>query len=658
MHGGNKQSWEFEVEGNDAVIAFPSTLTLGWYGLEMSGTYNDEGWRWCVPDVFQIVETNMKANVPSWTVLTDDTYMVNGVLTLASGGGGAPIDAYTKAQTDALLAEKVNTEYSGERFRAKYSDQIVEFMDLDLLGEFYCAAYSAYGINLHYNDDTGHIRYDGKLKVNDEAVAMASDLAGKQDTINDLVTIRSGAAAGATAVQPSELVPINTTLGEVENALTEEVAEIADVEDDASGQADGTWIRPQSTPHISFTRDMQANTITSQTIDGVSYSSGVSFGVYNQYDILHISSGGSVVFYVIGNSTYYRSPNIRVAVKYQGDASFTTVKTVNLPTTSYGIKFSIEVTGECDIALYYFASGSAQPTYTMGLLVRIDYNVSAFIDVSEVKDDVHANSNAIATIEQKIPAQASSSNQLADKGFVNSSIATATATYRGSYNLVSDLSLSVSATQQQIADALATKMEALSITPDNNDYCFVQVPTADATPTEIARIDRYKYDGTAWAYEYSLNNSSFTAAQWAALNSGITSGLVGKLSDLPTATELATLLASKASTQQLAGKEDITPIVAVESGTTALTAEVNKYYEVAGTVSSLTVTLPTPTANTEVTMVVVHLTVGASPTVVVTSVNEVVKFSAAYSVVANKEYELSCLYNGSKWIVSSMEVAI
>lgn len=109
--------------------------------------------------------------------------------------------------------------------------------------------------------------------------------------------------------------------------------------------------------------------------------------------------------------------------------------------------------------------------------------------------------------------------------------------------------------------------------------------------------------------------------------------------------------------QDISGKEDITPIEAVASGTTTITAQVNKYYEVAGTVSSLTVTLPTPTANTEVTMVVVHLTVGANPTVIVTSVNEVVKFSAAYSVVVNKEYELSCLYNGSKWIVSSMEVA-
>lgn len=153
----------------------------------------------------------------------------------------------------------------------------------------------------------------------------------------------------------------------------------------------------------------------------------------------------------------------------------------------------------------------------------------------------------IAEIAAVIPSQASSSNQLADKAFVNSSIATATATFRGTYNLVSDLSLTTSATQQQIAAALATKMTALSIVPDANDYAFVQVPAADATPTVIARVDRYKFNGSAWAYEYSLNNSGFTAAQWAAINSGATLELIGKLAALPTNAELITLLNAKAS---------------------------------------------------------------------------------------------------------------
>lgn len=157
---------------------------------------------------------------------------------------------------------------------------------------------------------------------------------------------------------------------------------------------------------------------------------------------------------------------------------------------------------------------------------------------AQARDNIEAASQAV------IPSAASSSNQLADKAFVNSSISTATATFRGSFNLVSDLSLTTSATQSQIATALGTAIS----TADNNDYAFVQIPTTDSTPTEIARVERYKYNGSAWAFEYALNNSGFTATQWAALNSGITSGLVSKLSDLPTNSELTNLLAGKQPT--------------------------------------------------------------------------------------------------------------
>jgi hypothetical protein len=112
---------------------------------------------------------------------------------------------------------------------------------------------------------------------------------------------------------------------------------------------------------------------------------------------------------------------------------------------------------------------------------------------------------------------------------MNSSISTATATFRGTFNLVSDLSLDLTATHAQIATALAGAIA----TADNNDYAFVQVPTAVGTPTEIASTDRYKFNGTAWAYEYTLNTSGFTSAQWAAINSGITAALVASLADIP-----------------------------------------------------------------------------------------------------------------------------
>lgn len=159
-------------------------------------------------------------------------------------------------------------------------------------------------------------------------------------------------------------------------------------------------------------------------------------------------------------------------------------------------------------------------------------------------DLISASSSMQAAIEAillLIPSAASALNQLADKAFVNSSVSTDTATFRGTYNLVSDLHLTVAATHAQIATALGTAIS----TADNNDYAFVQVPTADATPTEIKVTERYKFNGTSWAYEYDLNTSGFTAAQWAAINSTITLALVQKLTDLPTNSELANALAAK-----------------------------------------------------------------------------------------------------------------
>ena len=113
----------------------------------------------------------------------------------------------------------------------------------------------------------------------------------------------------------------------------------------------------------------------------------------------------------------------------------------------------------------------------------------------------------VTAIEGKIPATASASNKLADTDFVNSSIATATATFRGTFDT----------------------LEALKATEaDKNDYAFY-VHKDEAGNT---CYDKYTCDGAEWKFEYRLNNSSFTAAQWAAVNSGITGTAVTKLSGI------------------------------------------------------------------------------------------------------------------------------
>lgn len=119
---------------------------------------------------------------------------------------------------------------------------------------------------------------------------------------------------------------------------------------------------------------------------------------------------------------------------------------------------------------------------------------------------IATNTASIGSINDKIPSAASSENQLADKNFVNSSIATSTATFRGTFNSVAEL-------------------EAYTGPKDDNDYAFV-VSTDSAGNT---LYNRYKYTGTEWLFEYSLNNSSFTSVQWSAINSGATTTNIGQI---------------------------------------------------------------------------------------------------------------------------------
>lgn len=95
------------------------------------------------------------------------------------------------------------------------------------------------------------------------------------------------------------------------------------------------------------------------------------------------------------------------------------------------------------------------------------------------------------------------------KQFINSSIATATATFRGT---------NTTATTES-----AFLTWANGLTHDLNDYVFWK--TTDSLGNTVYK--RYKYDGSQWVFEYELNNSSFTSQQWDAINSGITSGKVG-----------------------------------------------------------------------------------------------------------------------------------
>lgn len=133
-----------------------------------------------------------------------------------------------------------------------------------------------------------------------------------------------------------------------------------------------------------------------------------------------------------------------------------------------------------------------------------------------VYDAIKADEDVIAAIQALIPAQATPENKLADKDFVNSSVATNTANY-------------ISNNGQPFTSV--AQLEAYPGPVSNNDYAFVTGTDSSGN----TYYDRYKAtvvgQTVTWAKEYRLNNSSFTAEQWAAISSGITATLVTSYSN-------------------------------------------------------------------------------------------------------------------------------
>ena len=140
-------------------------------------------------------------------------------------------------------------------------------------------------------------------------------------------------------------------------------------------------------------------------------------------------------------------------------------------------------------------------------------------DLQQLQIDVDA-------IEAKISNQASAQNQLADKDFVNSSINSSTAFFRGSFASRAAL----------LAVAWQTINPAGANYVSNNDYAYVQ---DDESQNDEAW--RYIYvletggQNNGWRPQFRVNESPLTAAQVAARNSGATAALIAQITANQTA---------------------------------------------------------------------------------------------------------------------------
>ena len=159
-----------------------------------------------------------------------------------------------------------------------------------------------------------------------------------------------------------------------------------------------------------------------------------------------------------------------------------------------------------------------------GIWGSIEGNIEDQADLIQ-KLNEKAGKSQVDAIEQKIPASATSENQLADKAFVNSSINNYAAFYL---------------TKNANGDAFETHGEMLLTgkfwnagverIPTKNDYLVVLEDETKTTALGVNPTTRYTYQGVwptgQFEFQYIVNNTALTQAQVDAINSGITKSIV------------------------------------------------------------------------------------------------------------------------------------
>ena len=344
---------------------------------------------------------------------------------------------------------------------------------------------------------------------------MDSALAGKQDVINDLSTIRSGAAKGATSVQPADLAPY-AVASDVETALAGKQDTISDLSTIRSGASAGaTAVQPAT-----------MNTALAGKQDVISDLSTIRSGA---------ASGATAVQPSEMNTALAGKQDVisdLSDIRSGAAAGATAVQPADMNTALAGKQDVISDLSDIRSG----ASAGATAVQPADMNTALAGKQDVISDLSTIRSGAAAGATAVqpATMNSALAGKEDAANKsqtldptsstefpssAATASFVNSSVATNTATFRGNFKLA-DLGLTYPATNAQIEAALDAHTWPAGVVPTNNDYVYVEIENPQTTGIDDV-VERFKFNGTDWHYEYTLNNSSFTAAEKAAIDSGI-----------------------------------------------------------------------------------------------------------------------------------------
>lgn len=197
------------------------------------------------------------------------------------------------------------------------------------------------------------------------------------------------------------------------------------------------------------------------------------------------------------------------------------------------------------ITLDYSDVGALADTTTISdLTTTAQQNAIDSGITSSLVTQIGTNQTNISTIDGKIPSAATSSNQLADKQYVDNAIQTNSAHFRGNWSTWTNVP---SDANDYPADDDGNK------TPTTNDYMVVQ-DASGYTEETLVGAWQFTYTGlwstngkSGWLPRFQINESALTPAQQAALDSGANSTNIAQIGTNTTNIgNLQTAMASKA----------------------------------------------------------------------------------------------------------------
>lgn len=478
----------------------------------------------------------------------------------------------------------------------------------------------------------------------------------KQDIIDDIATIRSGAQAGATAYQkPQTGIPATDLASDVQSDLVNivDIAQVIPEQASESNQlADKNFVNSSvATNTANYISD------NGQPFQSLEHLEAYE-GILTNNDYAFIVGADSA-----GNTTYsrykYKASTHQWALEYiLNNSSFTAEQWESI---SSGITSGL------------VAKLSTMPTNSelTTLLNRKVDTADLGLYLQKEDSDDHGNMSIYSPggITMFVADEQEVINQTGTFGAGGWYVTSPQGTFQTSGNTIYRGTIGIDE-DSVVWEKTATQQIPAATTEKNGLMSAEDKGKLNALPTATELVEKLESKATAsdlaevaisGSYNDLSDKPTIPAAQvqsdWNESDTTSKAYIKNKptIPTVPTNVSAFNNDAGYITASDIAAKQDKMSIVQVASGTTAINAAINTYYEVTGEVGTMAITLPKPTDTTKVAMVVIHLLAGTTPNVVIGS-TAVIEYSAAYDISASKEYEINCLYNGDKWIVADMEV--